>query len=174
MKKIIYTLFFYLFISLNSSSSFESNPDTNDIGTGGREDLSFLNPKTSNFKKGNSTLNKAIKLLKKKQYEKANIRLEKSLKYLILANQETPENIQILSLLGLNFYLVGDIIMSEIYYQEGLSIDPNNQIINRRLGELYSNTKRLDLAKERLKILSNCNCEEYLELKKIIFEAKKF
>ena len=43
-----------------------------------------------------------------------------------------------------------------------------NPIINKRLGELYINTKRIDLAKERLKTLSICNCQEYLILKNII------
>ena len=63
--------------------------------------------------------------------------------------------------------------MSEIYYKEALNIDPKNKIINQRLGELYFKTKRQDLAQEKLKLLSNCNCEEYLELKKIISGEKK-
>ena len=142
-------------------------------GKGGREDLSFLNSKNSNFIKGNNSLNKAIKFLKKKQYKKANKRLEKSLNYFISANQETPDNVEILNLLGFNFFLVGDMIMSEIYYKEALNIDPKNKIINQRLGELYFKTKRQDLAQEKLKLLSNCNCEEYLELKKIISGEKK-
>ena len=58
--------------------------------------------------------------------------------------------------------------MSEIYYQEGLIIDPKNYLINQRLGELYFNTKRVNLAKERLEVLISCNCEEYLNLKNII------
>ena len=33
--------------------------------------------------------------------------------------------------------------------------------------------KSLDLAKERLKILESCNCEEYTELKQIIDGTKK-
>ena len=38
---------------------------------------------------------------------------------------------------------------------------------NEYLGELYVQTNRLDKAKERLRILENCNCEEYNELKEI-------
>ena len=64
--------------------------------------------------------------------------------------------------------MVGDPIMSEIFYQEGLEIDPKNDYINQKLGELYFNTNRIDLAKDRLNVLKNCNCEEYLQLKKII------
>ena len=49
-----------------------------------------------------------------------------------------------------------------------MSVDPNNILINKNLGELYINTKRLGLANERLKVLSLCNCKEYVDLKKII------
>ena len=42
--------------------------------------------------------------------------------------------------------------------------------INEYLGELYVATNRIDLAKERLNVLKNCNCEEYSELKDIIEE----
>ena len=64
--------------------------------------------------------------------------------------------------------MVGDTIMSEIYYNQALDIDPNNNLVNQRLGELYFKTKRTTLANEKLKILSNCNCEEYSILKMII------
>ncbi len=63
-------------------------------------------------------------------------------------------------------------MMSEIYYREGLSIEPKNNLLNFRLGVLYSKTKRIDQAKERLDILGACNCEEYLDLKKIIIDSK--
>ena len=45
--------------------------------------------------------------------------------------------------------------------------------INEYLGELYVATNRINLAKERLKVLENCNCEEYDELKEIIAGTKK-
>ena len=54
----------------------------------------------------------------------------------------------------------------------GLKLNPNHVEINEYLGELYVQTNRLDKAKERLRILENCNCEEYKELKDII-EGKK-
>jgi len=38
---------------------------------------------------------------------------------------------------------------------------------------MYVATNRLDLAKERLKILESCSCEEYTELKEIIKGTKK-
>ena len=45
--------------------------------------------------------------------------------------------------------------------------------INEYLGELYVATNRIDLAKKRLEVLVNCNCEEYGELKEIIDGTKK-
>ena len=57
--------------------------------------------------------------------------------------------------------------------KKNLEINPNHIGINEYLGELYVATNRLDLAKERLKILESCSCEEYTELKKIIEGTKK-
>ena len=54
----------------------------------------------------------------------------------------------------------------------GLEIKPNHKGINEYLGELYVVTNRINLAKERLKVLETCNCEEYNELKEII-DGKK-
>ena len=88
--------------------------------------------------------------------------------YFVSAYEEEPNNIEVLNYLGLVYYMVGDIIMSEIYYQEALLINPNNNLINQKLGELYFNTERVNLAQEKLKKLSKCNCEEYSILKKII------
>ena len=56
---------------------------------------------------------------------------------------------------------------------QGLQIDPSHKGINEYLGELYVATNRIDLAKERLKVLENCNCDEYLELKGVIQGTKK-
>jgi hypothetical protein len=36
------------------------------------------------------------------------------------------------------------------------------------LGELYVQTGRIELAKERLLVLKGCKCEEYDELKELI------
>ena len=50
----------------------------------------------------------------------------------------------------------------------GLKIDPKHFGINEYLGELYVITNRKDKAKERLKVLENCDCKEYKELKNAI------
>ena len=60
----------------------------------------------------------------------------------------------------------------EKYYLQGLKIDPTHIGINEYLGELYVATNRMDLAKERLNILMNCNCKEYTDLKDIIDGVK--
>ena len=61
----------------------------------------------------------------------------------------------------------------EKYYLLGLTIDPGHVGINEYLGELYVVTNRIELAKQRLEVLKNCNCEEYQELKDIIDGNKK-
>ena len=55
----------------------------------------------------------------------------------------------------------------------GLKIEPDHKGINEYLGELYVVTNRIELAKQRLDVLKNCNCEEYEELKDIIDGNKK-
>jgi len=162
-----------LFISIITSSfSFAAEKNETFDGTGGREDFSYLNAKNSNFKKGNDALKQALKLKEKNKIEKSNKRLDKAISYFVLAYNESPDNFEVLNLLGFSYNLAGDMIMSEIYYSEALNINPKNNLINQRLGELYFKTKRTTLAKEKLRILSNCNCEEYSVLKMII-DGKK-
>ena len=168
MRTFIFSTIFYLLFLFNHSFSFQQNPDQGDIGTGGREDSNFMSPKNSNLKKGKDALKQAIKLNRKDKVKKANKKFEKALKYFVIAYKETPNNINVLNHLGFIYNIVGDVLMSEIYYQEALIIDPKNPEINQRLGELYVNTKRIDLANERLKTLKICNCEEYLFLKNIL------
>ena len=63
--------------------------------------------------------------------------------------------------------------MAEIYYLQGLTINSEHIGINEYLGELYVETNRIELAKQRLKVLESCNCEEYNDLKEIIAGTKK-
>ena len=172
MKKKIFLAILILFFFKSFSFSFESNPDTNDIGTGGREDLSFMNTKTSDLKKGNDFLKKGIKYFKKNKFKKANKNFDRALNYFILAYRKSPENVEILNYLGLTYNFLEDFMMSEIYYLEALSLDPKNSITNQKLGELYFKTKRVDLAKERLNILRSCNCDEFSNLKNIMTVSK--
>ena len=63
---------------------------------------------------------------------------------------------------------MGNFEEAEKYYLLGLNIAPEHHGINEYLGELYIITNRMNLAKERLEVLKNCNCEEYDELKELI------
>ena len=168
MKILKYALIFNVLFFLSTNAHAFLDKDGKGAQSDGREDLSFLNAKNSNFKKGKDALKQALKYEKKNKVKKANKKLEKALKYFVSAYNEYPNNVEIINFLGFTYNKIGDFIMTEIYYKEGLSIDPNNILINKRLGELYISTKRMELAKERLKVLSLCNCEEYINLKKII------
>tara|TARA_B100000579_G_scaffold281500_1_gene233051 strand:+ start:277 stop:759 length:483 start_codon:yes stop_codon:yes gene_type:complete len=126
-----------------------------------------------------SSYDRAAKLIiLAKKYEskgkdkKAKKRYERALKLLVKANEEKPNQADTLNYLGFATRKLGDYKKGEEYYLSGLKIDPNHKGINEYLGELYVVTNRIDLAKERLNVLKNCNCQEYEELKEII-EGKK-
>ena len=89
------------------------------------------------------------------------------------SNLEKPSQADTLNYLGFTTRKLGDFKKGEEYYLQGLQIDPKHKGINEYLGELYVVTNRIDLAKERLNVLKNCNCEEYNELKEIIEGKKK-
>ena len=110
-------------------------------------------------------------LWKKGKLKKAQKRFNDTIKFFLLANEEIPNEPSILNYLGFSYKKVGDFLMAEIYFTQGLEIDPKNIDMNKYLGELYIETDRVDLAKERLRILENCECEEYNDLKRIITGA---
>ena len=70
--------------------------------------------------------------------------------------------------MGYSLRKTGKFNEAEKFYLIGLKIKPNHNGINEYLGELYINTNRIELAKERLKVLKSCNCKEYAELKALI------
>tara|TARA_B100001564_G_scaffold101669_1_gene83691 strand:- start:205 stop:717 length:513 start_codon:yes stop_codon:yes gene_type:complete len=161
-------IIFFLFFYANLAFSFETGSSGKDVGTGGREDLSYLKAKNSNFKKGRDALKQGLKLKKKNKIQKADKKFEKALKYFVIAYNNFPGNIDIINNLGFTYNEIGDLMMSEIYYQEALLIEPKNPLINIKLAELYLNTKRINLARDRLEVLKSCNCQEYLNLKNIL------
>ena len=67
--------------------------------------------------------------------------------------------------------ICGNIQFTEVFINTFMN--PKHKGINEYLGELYVATDRIDLAKERLKVLEGCNCEEYGELKEVIEGTKK-
>ena len=127
----------------------------------------------SNYDKAVSLIKSAKKYEKKGKTEKANKRYEKAQKLLVASNKKKPLQANTLNYLGFTTRKLGDYENGEKYYLLGLEIDPNHKGINEYLGELYVVTNRIDLAKKRLNVLENCNCEEYDELKEIIAGTKK-
>ena len=127
----------------------------------------------NDYELGESFVKRAKKLEKKGKLEKANKRYEKAIKYLLKSNKTDPNQPDTLNYLGFATRKLGDYKKGEEYYLLGLQIDPEHKGINEYLGELYVVTNRIDLAKERLNVLKNCNCEEYIELKEIIEGKKK-
>jgi tetratricopeptide (TPR) repeat protein len=127
----------------------------------------------SDYKKAVTIIKAAKKYEKKGKLEKAKKRYEKAQALLIKSNKKKPLQADTLNYLGFTTRKLGDYENGEKYYLLGLEINPNHVGINEYLGELYVATNRLDLAKERLKVLENCKCEEYDELKEIIAGTKK-
>ena len=161
---IIFTIFL-----LNAPiCSAEKISNANRAYKQGSSDKTYMIGKNSNYKKALDALKQAKKYDKKGKLDKAKKRFNDVIKFLLLSNDENPNQPEIFSYLGFSYKKVDDLLMSEIYYNQGLGIDPLNIEINRYLGELYVETNRIIEAKERLKILKNCNCEEYNQLKKII------
>ena len=126
----------------------------------------------SNYDKAVSLIKQAKKYEKKGKTDKANKRYEKAQKLLLKSNKKKPLQADTLNYLGFTTRKLGDYENGEKYYLLGLEIDPNHKGINEYLGELYVVTNRIDLAKERLNVLENCNCEEYGELTEIIDGTK--
>ena len=127
----------------------------------------------SDYEKAVSLIKSAKKYDKKGKSDKAEKRYKKALKLLLVSNKKKPNNPDILNYLGFTSRKLGEFEKGENYYLEGLAIEPNHVGINEYLGELYVVTNRIELAKERLSVLTNCNCEEYNELKEIIEGTKK-
>jgi tetratricopeptide (TPR) repeat protein len=161
IKKIFFTFSLLLVLSVNSYSA-------------GSSDNSNDNSKTkTSYEKAVVLIKSAKKYEKKDKIKKANKSYEKALKLLIKSNEKKPNNPDTLNYLGFTTRKLGDYENGEKFYLQGLAIEPNHIGINEYLGELYVVTNRIDLAKERLKILENCNCKEYDQLREIIQGIRK-
>ena len=159
IKNYIIILLFLLSTTNSFSAGSSSSDDSSKV--------------KSNYEKAVSAIKYAKKFEKKGKVEKAKKRYEKAQKLLLKSNSEKPNQADTLNYLGFTTRKLGDYENGEKYYLMGLEIDPNHKGINEYLGELYVTTNRLDLARERLKVLESCNCEEYAELKDIIEGVKE-
>ena len=160
---MIKKIFVILFLTLFTTNSFSAGSSSDSTST----------KLKSNYDKAVESIKFAKKYEAKGKLEKAKKRYAKAQKLLLKSNSEKPNKADTLNYLGFTTRKLGDYENGEKYYLQGLAIEPNHIGINEYLGELYVATNRLDLAKERLKILENCNCEEYTELKQIIDGTKK-
>ena len=158
---MIKKIFIFLILTLFTTNSFSAGSDSTSTKV------------KSNYDKAVQSIKFAKKYEAKGKLEKAKKRYAKAQKLLLKSNSEKPNKADTLNYLGFTTRKLGDYENGEKYYLQGLAIEPNHIGINEYLGELYVATNRLDLAKERLKILENCNCEEYTELKQIIDGTKK-
>ena len=111
---------------------------------------------------------RAKKLEEKNKIDRATKLYSKALKKLQKAYKSDKNNPDILNYLGFTLRKTDKLEEAEKYYLAGLKIKPDHNGINEYLGELYVKTGRIELAKERLAVLKNCNCEEYAELKEVI------
>ena len=157
IKKIFVILFFIIF----TTNSFSAGSDSTSTKV------------KSNYDKAVQSIKFAKKYEAKGKLEKAKKRYAKAQKLLLKSNKEKPLQADTLNYLGFTTRKLGDYENGEKYYLLGLEINPSHVGINEYLGELYVATNRINLAKERLKVLESCNCEEYNELKEIIQGTKK-
>ena len=155
--KIILILLFVL--SLNNQV-FAAGDGGSDSGSGSSS--------TSQYDQAVKLVKRAGKFEKKDKGERAKKLYSQAFKKLNKAYKTDKKNPDILNYLGFTLRKVGKYDQAEKYYLQGLEIKPDHNGINEYLGELYVQTNRIDLAKERLEVLKNCNCEEYQELQEVI------
>ena len=135
------------------------------IFAAGNDDTST---KIDNYKKGANLIEQAKELERENKLEKSAKKFGEAIKYLIITNKNNPNQPNTLNYLGYASRKIGKLEIAEKYYLEGLALDALHIGINEYLGELYVETNRIDKAKERLKILQNCKCEEFEELQTLI------
>ena len=155
MTKKLLTLFIFFFIFVEALAAGTSSSS-----------------KKPSYKNAVKIIEAAKKYETKNKMNKALKRYEKAQKILLKLDKEKPLQADTLNYLGFTTRKLGDFEAGEKYYLLGLQVDPTHVGINEYLGELYVVTNRIDLAKERLEVLKNCNCEEFKELKEIIEGTK--
>ena len=138
---MIKKIFVFLILTLFTTNSFSAGSD------------STSSKVKSNYDKAVESIKFAKKYESKGKLEKAKKRYAKAQKLLLKSNSEKPNIADTLNYLGFTTRKLGDYENGEKYYLQGLEIEPNHIGINEYLGELYVVTNRIDLAKERLKIL---------------------
>ena len=153
MKKILVLLLILSFNSQVFGAGSDSSSDSSETGL---------------YDQAVKLVKRAGKLEKKDKTEKAKKIYSQAFKKLEKAYASDKNNPDILNYMGYTSRKIGNFEEAENFYLKGLDIKPNHNGINEYLGELYVQTNRIEKANERLKILKNCNWEEYSELELII------
>ena len=154
--KLLPTLFILLGLFFNSNFVYGAGSVDSDSG------------KATLYNSGKKLVLRAKKLEKKDKVEKAQKLYLKALDKFEKAYTKDKKNADLLNYFGYALRKTGDFEKAEVYYLKGLELDAKHLGINEYLGELYVETGRIELAKERLQFLVGCNCEEYDELKELI------
>ena len=154
--KLVITILVFLGLSINLNLTYAAS------GAGLDSTGSSL------YKSGKKLVIKAKKLEEKNKIAKAEKLYLKALDKLEKAYDKDKKNADILNYLGFALRKTGDFEKAEKFYLKGLELDSGHFGINEYLGELYVQTNRIELAKERLQVLNGCKCEEYDELKELI------
>jgi len=158
--KFLITLLILLALSFHLNFAYAAGSSGND-----KDEVSL-------YKSGKKLVLRAKKLEKKDKIEKAKKLYLKAYGKFEKAYAKDKKNADILNYLGYTLRKTGDLEQAEIYYLKGLELDSKHLGINEYLGELYVQTNRIELAKERLEVLKSCKCEEYEELRELIEEKK--
>ena len=154
--KLLITLFILLGISFNFNLVYSAgNVDAD-------------SDKSTLYNSGKKLVLRAKKLEKKNKIEKAQKLYLKAYDKFEKAYAKDKKNADLLNYFGFALRKTGDFEKAEIFYLKGLELDAGHLGINEYLGELYVQTGRIELAKERLQVLNGCKCEEYEELKELI------
>ena len=155
--KFLITLFILLGLSFHFNFAYAAGSS----GSNGQD-------KASLYKSGKKLVLRAKKLEKKDKVKKAKKLYLKAYDKFEKAYTKDKKNADILNYLGYTLRKTGNLEQAETYYLKGLELDSKHLGINEYLGELYVQTNRIELAKEKLEVLKGCNCEEYEELKELI------
>ena len=158
-KNIKFLIILFILLGLSFHSNFVYAASSS--GNGATD-------KTSLYKSGKKLVLRAKKLEKKDKIEKAKKLYLKAYDKFEKAYAKDKKNADILNYLGYTLRKTGDFEKAETYYLKGLELDAKHLGINEYLGELYIQSGRIELAKNRLEVLKGCKCEEYEELKELI------
>ena len=93
-------------------------------------------------------------------------KFDEALPVLFQLDQQSPNNPDILNLIGVSLRKTGKIDKALAYYTRALALNPTHLGANEYLGELYLETRQPDKAKERLAVLRQAcgDCEEFEDL----------